>query len=275
MNEENKKFEDMNKLFWNEVAPVHMKSYNIERLRQKKSLLSSIELDDLGDMKNKKLLHLQCHIGTDSISLANQGAKVTGVDFSKESIEAAKILAKEFNADINFIESNIYDIDKKLDETFDIVFTSKGVLCWLNDINEWGRLIAKYLKKGGFFYIMEIHPFKFMLDDTLSDEVKIKYSYFHKDTPVCYDDEYPDYSDKNYIPKNHTYEWNWSLGDILNALICAGLRIEYVREYDKLFYNGLPGMVRDEDGWWFLPKYKGLIPMTYTIKAVKENSNYK
>lgn len=269
MNEENKMFEDWNNLFWNEVAPVHVKSYNIEKLKDKKSLLSSIELDDLGDMKNKKLLHLQCHIGTDSISLSYEGAKVTGVDFSKESIDAAKKLAKELNTDINFIESNIYDIEKKLEEKFDIVFTSKGVLCWLKNIKEWGRLIAKYLKIGGFFYIMEIHPFKYMLDDTLTDEVKIKYSYFHKDNPVCFDDEYPDYSEKNYIPKSPTYEWNWSLSDILNALISSGLRIEFVREYDRLFYNGLPGMVRDKDGWWFLPKYKGMLPLTYTIKATK------
>jgi len=270
MNNENKKFEDKNKMFWNEAAPVHLKSYDIEQLRNKKSLLKPMELDDMGNLKNKKTLHLQCHIGTDSISLAFEGARVTAVDFSKQSIEIAQKLAEELNVEINFIESNIYDIEKKLEDTFDVVYTSKGVINWLNDINEWGRLIGRYLKKGGFFYIMEIHPFKFMLDDTINDELKIKYSYFHKYEPVCFDDDYPDYSDKNYIPKNPTYEWNWPLSDILNALINAGLRIEFVREFDKLFYNGFPGMVKDVSGWWYLPKYKGMIPLTYTIKAVKE-----
>ncbi|MBN2546908.1 MAG: SAM-dependent methyltransferase, partial [Spirochaetes bacterium] len=154
-------------------------------------------------------------------------------------------------------------------ETFDVVYTSKGVINWLRDINEWGRIISGYLKPGGFFYIMELHPVKFMFDDTIKNELKIKYSYFHKNEPVCFDDEYPDYSDKNYIPKNPTFEWNWTLSDIINSLINAGLKIEFVREYDKLFYNGLPGMEKDENGWWFLPGYKGMIPLTYTIKAVK------
>src|SRR4030042_4576194 len=111
MDTDNKKFEAKNKMFWNEVAPIHLKSYNIERLRNKKSLLKPMELNDLGNLKNKKLLHLQCHIGTDSISFSFEGAKVTGVDFSKESIEIAQKLAGELNADINFIESNIYDIE--------------------------------------------------------------------------------------------------------------------------------------------------------------------
>jgi hypothetical protein len=116
---------------------------------------------------------------------------------------------------------------------------------------------------------MEIHPVKYIFDDTIENELKIKYSYFHQSKPLYWNDEYPDYSEKAYIPKNKTYEWTWNLSDVINALINNGFKIEFLNEYDKLFYNGILGMIKDKDNWWYLEKYKGKIPYTFTIKAKK------
>jgi len=261
--------EKENEKFWDEVAPIHYKSYNIDALRQGKSHIDKIQQAELYPVANKELLHLMCHIGTDSISLALDGAKVTAVDFSKESIELAKKLNQEIKTDVEFIHSNVFSLKNILKREFDIVYTSKGVLAWIKDINEWAAIVSSYLKAGGIFYIMEIHPMKYIFDDTIENDLKVKHSYFHSDEPTVWDDDFPDYADENYIPKNKTYEWMWSISDIINALIKAGLEITSFNEYDKLFYSGLAGMKRDKDGWYYLEQYKNMIPYTFTLKARK------
>jgi len=129
----------------------------------------------MGDVKDKSLLHLQCHIGTDSLSWVLEGAQVTGVDFSGESIRIANELKKRLGLKACFIESNIYDLPGTLKEKFDIVYTSQGVLSWLKNIKEWGKIISHYLKPGGIFYIMEIHPLFYIFDDDKRGELTIKY----------------------------------------------------------------------------------------------------
>ena len=128
----------------------------------------------------------------------------------------------------------------------------------------------EYFISNSFFNVSSnIHLNGCIFDDTLKNELEIKYSYFHQKEPMVFDYEYPDYSDNKYIPKNKTCEWVWSLSDIINALIENNLKIEVFNEYDKLFYNGHPGMIRDKNGWWYLEKYKGKIPYTFSIKARK------
>ena len=249
LNKINKKAEIANQVFWDEIAPVHYKSYDIEKLKKRKSLIDVIQKKEIGSVKDKSLLHLQCHIGTDSLSWVLEGAQVTGVDFSKESIKIANKLKKILGLKAQFIESNIYDLPNILKGKFDIVYTSQGVLIWLKDIKEWGKLISHYLKPGGIFYIMETHPLLYIFDDDKQGELKIKESYFPGKKPTLWDDDSPDYSDREYIPKNPTYEWTWPLGEILTTLIEAGLKIEFLHEYDKLFYKGFPDMVQDEEGW--------------------------
>lgn len=134
----NKKAEIANQVFWDEMAPIHYKSYDIEKLKQRKSLIDEIQKKEMGEVKDKSLLHLQCHIGTDSLSWALEGAQVTGVDFSRESIKIANELKRALGLKAQFIESNIYDLSDNLKEKFDIVYTSQGVLSWLKDIKEWG-----------------------------------------------------------------------------------------------------------------------------------------
>jgi SAM-dependent methyltransferase len=264
--------EKLNQIFWDEIAPIHKKSYDIKSLKNKISQIDEIQKNEFYPIKNKSLLHLQCHIGTDSISLALDGANVTAVDFSEKSIEIAKKLNNEIGTDVKFIISSIFDLKSKLNKKYDIVYTSMGVLCWISDIRKWAEIISYYLKKDGIFYIMETHPIKNIFDDTVENDLKVKHSYFNQNEPVCFDDDWPDYSDysdQTYVPKNKSYEWIWSLSDIINALIENGLQIELFNEYDKLFFNGFKGMVEDKNGWWYLEKYKGKIPYTFSLRARK------
>jgi 2-polyprenyl-3-methyl-5-hydroxy-6-metoxy-1,4-benzoquinol methylase len=264
----NKDAELMNLKFWNEVAPIHFKSYDIDALHKRISHIDLIQKAEIYPINGKDILHLQCHIGTDTLSLEIDGATVTGVDFSEESIKIAKQLRSELGLKADFIQSNILELKDRIDKQFDIVYTSQGVLAWIRDIDEWAKTIKHFLKPDGFFYIQEIHPFKYVFDDTVENKLIVKHSYFHKDKPTVWgDDGYPDYSDESYVPKNLTYEWTWTISDIINSLIRNGLQIVFFNEHDKLFYQGFSGMRKDDDGWWILENYKNMIPFTFSLKA--------
>lgn len=264
------KFEDANQRMWDELAPVHYRSYGLDRLRKGQTLIDDIQITEMGDVKGKSLLHLQCHIGSDTLSWALHGAEVTGIDFSEQSIKFAKRLSEELQLEAEFIHSNIYDIEKHLNRQFDIVYTSQGVLCWLKDIKEWARLIVKYLKPGGLFYIMESHPIRNIFLDTKTGPLEIAYSYFHSDKAIEWNDDKPDYSDSTFVYRKPSYEWAWTLSDIINSLISAGLTIELLNEYDKAFDKNFPDMVKESDGWWYYPAYRGKLPLIFTLKARKK-----
>jgi 2-polyprenyl-3-methyl-5-hydroxy-6-metoxy-1,4-benzoquinol methylase len=261
--------ESKNRAYWNEVAPVHFRAYEIDSLREGNSHIDEIQKAELYPVTGKEILHLQCHIGTDTLSLEMDGATVTGVDFSEESIRLARQLRDELSLHSEFILSNIFELREKLDREFDVVYTSKGVLGWVKDIEEWARVIHHFLKPGGFFYIMEIHPLKTIFDDSVENDLKVRYSYFHQDSPTIWDDHCPDYADACYLPKNPTCEWTWAMSDIVNAIVASGLSIEFLHEHDKLFYRGLPGMVSDDEGWWDLEKFRGIVPYAFSLKAGK------
>ncbi|TRO50928.1 class I SAM-dependent methyltransferase, partial [Candidatus Bathyarchaeota archaeon] len=171
---------ETNKRRWNELVDIHAKSkeYDLENFIAGKNSLHRVEREKLGDVKGKSLLHLQCHFGLDTISWARLGAKVTGVDFSETAIELAREIAKKVGVDAEFVCSNVYDLPKVHKGEYDIVFTSYGVLCWLQDIEEWARVIAHFLKPGGTFLIVESHPFMWVFDDE-SEELRQKFSYWH------------------------------------------------------------------------------------------------
>ncbi|UCB52608.1 MAG: class I SAM-dependent methyltransferase, partial [Candidatus Zixiibacteriota bacterium] len=148
------KFMKQNLKHWNEVTPIHRKSefYGVEGFKAGRCTLMPLEREELGDVSGKTLLHLQCHFGLDTLSWARLGARVTGVDFSEKAIDLAKSLSKELGIDADFVHSNIYHLPDVLKGEFDIAYTSHGVLCWLPDLAEWGRIIARFLKPGGTFY---------------------------------------------------------------------------------------------------------------------------
>jgi SAM-dependent methyltransferase len=261
---------DCNRRRWNEVTSIHVKSafYNVEGFKDGESSLKSVELSQLGDIRGKSLLHLQCHFGLDSLSLAQLGANVTGVDFSDEAIAVARHLNEELGLNANFFCSDVYKIPECIHETFDIVFTSYGVLCWLSDLPKWAEVISSRLKSGGFFFIAEEHPILSVLDGDQSGNLVAMYPYFNKEPVECLSDH--SYADSSVEVNNKkTYQWDHSLSDVVNALLSAGLQIESLHEYPYCEYEKFPGlMFKDNDGWWKL-KDKPLLPLLFSIKARK------
>jgi len=265
------KAEKGNRIHWDELAGVHAVSYDYDKLIKGGHVMDSIQTAEVGDVRNKSLLHLQCHIGTDSLSWARLGARVTGADISPVSLRVAEEIAVRAGLDARFIESSVYDLPDKLDETFDIVYTSIGVLCWLSDINAWAEIIRRYLKPEGFFYLMESHPFLWVFDDE-SDDLKVRYPYFHGKAPTEWPADYPDYSDSGYTVKSPSWEWQWTMSEILNALIENGLKIEFLHEHSVIPWKALPCMIKDDKGFWKLPVDKNYLPLMFSIRAHPEGN---
>lgn len=262
------KAERINRAFWDEVAPVHSRSYDTASLIGGGHCLDPVQVSELGCLKGKRVLHLQCHIGTDTLSLVRLGADVTGVDISEASIRAARELAAKTGLGARFIHAPLFDLPRVLDETFDVVYTSIGVLCWMSDISLWGDIVARYLKPGGTFYIMESHPFLNVFDDE-KEGLVVRYPYFTGGSAIDWPGEFPDYSDGNYIVKSPTREFQWTVSDILGTLLERGLQIEFFHEFDFLHWKGLPCMEMGEDGMWRLPEPLNRIPLLFSLKAVK------
>ena len=259
---------DGNRAFWDEVTPVHLRAYGVERFLAGERWLPNEILQEVGDVNGLSLLHLQCHFGLDSLAWARQGAKVTGVDFSPASIEAARDLAQRANLPARFICSDIYDLPQNLDDRFDIVFTSIGVLCWLKDLGEWARIIAHFLKPGGFFYIMDGHPLLYTFDD--DGQWRFTLSYFHHPAPYVWDEEDSDYMDPSYKTSAPTYEWQWQVSDIINAVLGAGLRLEFFNEHEALTDPVYPEMKERGDGLYTFPNMPVPLPVVFSLKARKE-----
>lgn len=256
-----------NKEAWNNKTPFHLKSemYDVEGFKQGRTSLQFIEIEELGDVKGKSMLHLQCHFGLDSLSWARKGAKVTGVDFSEEAIKAAKRLNEELKLQANFIESNIYDLKDKLNEKYDIVFTSYGVIGWLPELKEWAKIISHFLKPGGIFYIVEFHTMLWMFDDEFK---KFKYSYFNK--ALIEENISGTYADTEAPLNQKEYGWNHPLSDVINSLIENKLRIKFVHEFPFSVYNVLRNTVHGKDGYWRIRGMEDIIPMMFSIKAKKD-----
>jgi len=262
---------ETNRTWWNEVTPIHARSdfYDLAGFRAGKLSLLPIEQEELGDVAGRSLLHLQCHFGLDTLSWARLGAQVTGVDFSDQAIALARSLAGELAIPARFLCANVYDLPDVLHESFDIVFTSYGVLCWLPDLARWAGLVAHFLKPGGTFYIAELHPFAGVFDDEEGvTDLRVAYPYFHTPEPLTFDSQ-GTYADRTaQVTHTTTHEWAHSLGDVVNALIAAGLHIQFLHEFPYCDYPILPFMERGSDGWWRLPG-DNVLPLLFSIKATK------
>lgn len=271
----NERFYKANKELWDEFARIHYETesdfYSVQSFLNGQSTLKSYELREMGNVKGKTLIHLQCHFGLDTLSWAREGAIVTGIDFSTEAIRLAKLLAIKAKLEANFIGSNIYDLPNVLFEEFDIVYTSIGVLCWLNDLKEWGKIIAKFLKEGGFFYIAENHPFSRVFDNETEDstELQVYYNYFYDPKPMEFIAEGTYATSEVKIKPKKEYEWAHSMSEIINSLIEAGLRIEFLNEYPFCVGKRFPFAERGPDGFYRLKNQKAIIPLMFTVKAVK------
>jgi len=256
-----------NRESWNELTALHIDSifYDIDSFKKGKTSLNHIEIDELGDIKGQKLLHLQCHFGMDTLSFARQGAEVVGVDISDTSIQKATELSNELKIPAKFVRSNIYDIESVINETFDIVYTSYGAINWLNDLDKWAKIISRFLKPNGIFYMVEFHPFIY----TLNDNSEIFNSYFKSQAlETVVEKSYTDKSEVSNKNLKHI-EWHHSLSEVLNSLIKNGLKIEFLNEFPYQVYNCFPNLTEKGKGKWVSEKYGDKIPYMYSVKARK------
>lgn len=266
---------DGNRQLWDTWTPHHVASdfYDIAGFKAGRQTLDEIELAGCGDVRGRSLLHLQCHFGLDTLSWARQGATVTGVDFSLPAIEAARTLAAELDLPASFVHSNLYDLPNTLQGEYDVVFTSNGVLGWLPDMDGWARVIAHFLKPGGRFFILEVHPFMLLFDEKRTDgELRLHYPYFHRTEPLIELEE-GTYAVPTAAVRGNAYYWVHSLSDIIGALLRAGLALESFEEIATLTWQGLPWMVQREDGKWIMPDGYPEIPLMYTIQATKPSAS--
>ncbi|WP_456423960.1 class I SAM-dependent methyltransferase [Lutibacter sp.] len=263
------KYFKVNKETWDIKVGIHAKSefYDVVGFRNGKTSLNKYELEELGDVKGKSLLHLQCHFGLDTLSFSRLGAKCTGIDISSEGIKKAKLLNDELGLSAFFIESNLYDVPKKVDGKFDIVFTSYGVVGWLPDLKTWAEIITSKLKKDGVFYLIEFHPIVWMFD-YLQSPPKLKYPYLQGE--VIYEEYKGTYTDKGADIISKEYGWNHGLGEVVSALVTAGLQIDFLHEFESSPYNSFPEMEQTEDGMYILKENKQLFPLIYSIRATKK-----
>ncbi|MDQ2714102.1 MAG: class I SAM-dependent methyltransferase [Chloroflexota bacterium] len=262
-----------NQVHWDELVGVHARSedYDLEGFKSGKRRLHSIERAELADVAGKSLLHLQCHFGLDTLSWASLGAKVTGIDFSSEAIELARSLSKELGIAAEFVCSNIYDLPSALAGEFDIVFTSYGAICWLPDLRPWGEIIARFLKPGGTFYMVEGHPFMWVFDDH-SPDLSVRYPYSSAPSEAIKDETQGSYADESAILTHPTsYGWNHSMGDILNVLTTPGLHIEFLHEFNFSAWKCFPDMEEIEGGYFRLkdPEKARIVPLLFSLKATK------
>jgi len=259
-------YKDINKDAWNKRTDVHVTSsfYDLDGFLKGASSLQATELNLLCDIKGKSVLHLQCHFGMDSLSMARMGAAVTGVDLSDKAIAKATELNETLGLDAKFICCDLYDLDKNLNETFDIVFTTYGTIGWLPDLEKWANLIQHFLKPDGKLVFVEFHPVVWMFDNKFE---KVDYSYFNKATII--DSSTGTYTDRNAAIEYTEISWNHSLDEVFSALLHHGIRIEQFKEYDFSHYNCFSDLKQTAPGQYQHINLAGKIPMMYSIVGRK------
>lgn len=271
----NQPYLDANRANWDDRVEGHLAAdeYCVAELRANPAYVSkeaAFADAEMGDVRGLRLAHLQCHIGTDTVSLARLGAAVTGLDFSPRSVEAARALARDCGVEARFVLGDVHDAPALLGEQFDVVYTGVGALCWLPDVRRWAEAAAGCVRPGGVLYLHEVHPNVQALGDEWSaDGPRLTYPYFETPHPVSSDND-TSYTGTARLTHTRTYEWNHGLGETVTALIEQGLRIRFLREHRQLCFRCWPHMVRDSAGWWVLPEGSDRLPLMFSLLAVKE-----
>jgi ubiquinone/menaquinone biosynthesis C-methylase UbiE len=262
----NSDYLEKNRDAWNRRTDYHLTSefYDVKGFLAGKTSLNDFELRLLGNIKGKSILHLQCHFGQDTISLARLDADATGVDLSDNAIKNANLLAEKTNVNARFICCDIYSLPEHLDEQFDIVFTSYGTIGWLPDLDKWAGIVYRYLKPGGRFIFVDFHPVVWMFDTNFE---KVAYNYFN--TGPIVETESGTYADRD-APINYEYVgWNHSTGEVLGSLLKTGLTLESFEEYDYSPYNCFKGTTEFEPGKFRIKHLENKIPMVFSLVAIK------
>ena len=267
----------LNRLAWDDRAPAHAASpdYALEQFIADPAYLSDVvrfDLPRLGDVRGARGLHLQCHIGTDTVSLARLGAHMTGVDFSAPALAEARALAGRLALDVVFVQSDVYSVLNALEpESFDLVYTGVGALCWLPDIRRWAHVVATLLRPGGRLFLREGHPALWAVADPRPDGlVVLEHPYFERPEPTIIDEPGTYVETDATFTHNRTAEWNHGLGELVTALLDSGLELKTLVEHDTVPWEALPGMMTEiEPNEWQLTDRPWRLPHSYTLQAVR------
>lgn len=258
---------NINRDAWNAKVEHHLKSdfYFVDEFLAGRTSLNSIELEILGEVKEKEILHLQCHFGQDSISLSRMGAHVTGADLSDKAIEAARDLSIKAGVNTEFITSDLYELPNALSGKFDIVYTSYGTIGWLPDLDKWAGVISHFLKPGGKLIFVEFHPIIWIFDENFTH---IKYSYFNEETIV--EEEQGTYADQSADLHQKSVTWNHPTSEVLTALLSNGLQITSFNEYDWSPYPCFRHNEEFEPGKYRIPQFGHKVPHVFSLTAIKK-----
>ncbi len=267
----------VNKANWDERVPAHAASpdYSVDRFIADPAFLSDVvrfDLPRLGDISGLRGVHLQSHIGTDTISLARLGASMTGVDFSGPAVRQARALAEQTGADATFVESDVYDAAEAAGRgAFDFVFTGIGALCWLPSVSRWAAVVASLLRPGGRLFIREGHPVLWTIQDGRDDDLLVvEYPYFERPEPTVFDEDGTYVSTDVVFEHTVTQEWNHGISEVVTSLLDAGMVITGLTEHDSVPWNALPGQMEQLGGGeWRLIDRPWRLPHSYTLQAFK------
>lgn len=270
------RYRKANIVLWDEWTEVHKGSamYDLAGFKKGRSSLKGVELDEVGNVGGKTLLHLQCHFGMDTLSFARMGARVTGVDFSARAVRLANSLRSEVGmreSEAKFVWSDIYDLESKMGGRFDIVYTSYGVLAWLRDLDGWGSIIARFLRPGGFFYMVELHPFLNCFDQDSPDPSRlgVMFPYFPRRSGPTRWETHGSYADRTaHVKQRFSYQYDHPLSDVVSALTRHGLQIEFLHEFPFCYQQVFPWLIQKKgsDRWAF-PAGVPSIPLLFSVKA--------
>ncbi|MBP2351155.1 SAM-dependent methyltransferase [Kribbella aluminosa] len=260
-----------NEADWDARAPLHAASTFYDRPAE--YWFADYEWADLGPLDGRDVLHLQCHLGTETIEFARRGARTSGLDLSEKSLEAARRIAADAGADVEYLHADVYDAVRAVEgRQFDIVYTGKGALCYLPDLEQWADVVRQLLKPGGVLYIVEFHPLLNALREVSlpgeSDDLVLRADYLEGRGAIAHDSTVTYTGDE--VPGRQTsYEWRHGLGEIVTTLASAGFRITTVRESDVLPWPRWPHMHQTPEGWWRLPDDAPRIPLLFALKATR------
>ena len=261
-----------NLAYWTEAVAVHLASpfYQTEAFRAGANVLDPVVLDGLGDVTGQRVLHLQCHYGLDTLSLARMGATVTGLDYAPTAIEAARALSRETGVPGEFVLADVLDPPADL-RGFDLVFASWGAICWHRDIGRWMRTASGALRPGGRLYLVDGHPAMLMMDDRLDASAPMQVGFAYDSSEPVITEGFADYAEPGAsVGTGRTGSWIHGLGRILNAAIDAGFRVRRLGEGDRIAWQGLPQLTPTEDRLWTLPAGAPFVPLSFTLDAVLE-----
>ena len=270
----------INRARWDEVVAIHVASsfYRVAEFLKGEDILLPIEASEVGDLTGKSLIHLQCHFGLDTLALARRGATVTGLDFSANAIAAARDLAIQAGVKARFVEGNLYEAPALISERFDRAYVTWGAINWLPDIQGWAKVVATMLKPGGELYLLEGHPFAFTLDQVADGvapggaqdaraPLRPAFPYFGDGVPLTFDMETTYTGDGPKLKNTRTHEFVHGLGDILGALIGAGLTLTCFAEHDSLAWAMWPKLIEGPDRMFRVPKGEPSLPLSFSLKA--------